>query len=58
MSDRSRLPQTPKTSEDRFDILCASKDLFQRRLTDIIRQCGMRMPTVLEAFEPGNRHSA
>ncbi len=58
MSDRSRLPQTPKTSEDRFDILCASKDLFQHRLTDIIRQCGMRMPTVLEAFsqEIGTAH--
>lgn len=50
-SDQSHLPQAPETSEDRFAILCASKELFQRRLTDIIRQCGIRVPAVLAAFD-------
>lgn len=58
MSDRSPLPQAPETGEDRFVILCAGKELFQRRLTDIIRQCGIRVPAVLAAFaqEVGAAH--
>lgn len=51
MSDQSHLPQAPEASDDRFAILCASKELFQRRLTDIIRQCGVRVPAVLAAFD-------
>lgn len=51
MSDQSHPPQAPETGEDRFAILCASKELFQRRLSDIIRQCGIRVPAVLAAFD-------
>ncbi len=51
MSDQSHPPQAPETGEDRCAILCASKELFQRRLSDIIRQCGIRVPAVLAAFD-------
>lgn len=38
------------TADDRFDILRAARDLFLRRLTEIVRQSGIGMPAMLEAF--------
>ncbi|MFT3849182.1 MAG: DUF1631 family protein [Propionivibrio sp.] len=40
----------PGTKEDAFFILRASRELFQRRLVEIVRQSGVHAPAVVDAF--------
>ncbi len=58
MPDRSPPPPTPPAAADRFEVLRASRELFQRRLTEIVKQCGVSEPAVLAAFgqEVGEAH--
>jgi len=45
-----RPAQPAPIHEDRFLVLRAGRELFVRRLTEIIRQCGMGIPSALAAF--------
>ena len=46
MAEQTRPPKP----EAPCDLLRASKALFRRRLTEIIRHSGIRLPSALEAF--------
>ncbi|HNC51753.1 MAG TPA: DUF1631 family protein [Accumulibacter sp.] len=58
MSDRSRPSQALRASVDRFEVLRASRELFQRRLREIVKQSGVEDPAALSAFsrEVGEAH--
>lgn len=43
-------PTTPSASEDAFFVLGYCREQFQHRLEDVVRQCGMTAPAVIEAF--------
>ena len=56
MSDPTCLPPAPQ--EDSAKLLRATRDLFQRRLKEIVSRSGIRSPLALEAFsrEVGEAH--
>ena len=50
MSEPTPPSAPPPASEDTFFVLRYCREQFQRRLEDVVRQCGMTTPAVIEAF--------
>lgn len=52
------MPPPQPAAPDRDALLHAGRDLFQQRLTEIVRQSGVRLPAALDAFgrEIGEAH--
>ena len=59
MPDLTDTPNAPQqTEEDAFFVLRDCRELFQRRLVEIVRQAGISSASALEAFsrEVGEAH--